>query len=62
MARHSITPVPRQSITFDCGSEFLSYDELTRNHGHAETFSVDRRGDYYPRFYVDHTVRQFIGG
>jgi IS30 family transposase len=29
----SLPPMARQSITFDRGSEFLGYDELTRTHG-----------------------------
>jgi transposase, IS30 family len=59
----SLPPMARQSITFDRGSEFLSYDELTRSHG-IEAYFCDPHAPWQ-KGSVENTngrLRRFLPG
>jgi transposase, IS30 family len=59
----SLPPMARQSITFDRGSEFLGYDELTRNHG-IEAYFCDPHAPWQ-KGSVENTngrLRRFLPG
>ena len=58
-----LPPAARQSITFDRGSEFLGYDELTRNHG-IEAYFCDPHAPWQ-KGSVENTngrLRRFLPG
>jgi transposase, IS30 family len=62
-ALESLPPIARQSITFDRGSEFLSYDELARNHG-IEAYFCDPHSPWQ-KGSVENTngrLRRFLPG